>query len=72
MTEPLYGALKKEKKFIGELVHIEAMQQLKGLLPKGPRLRKPTYIYGLPILFTMNTNLSDIGWVVYQDNKDGV
>ena len=47
------------------------MGQLKELLLKDPALRKLTRKEGSPIFVTMDTNMTDIGWVINQENEDG-
>ena len=48
------------------------MGQLKELLLKDPALRKLTRKEGSPIFVTMDTNMTDIGWVINQENEDGI
>ena len=71
VAEPLYGVLKKGKKFKWEEEHTKAMQRLKGLLLKAPALRRANYTEGNPIYVIVDTSPTGIGWVINQEAEDG-
>ena len=56
VAEPLYGLLKKRKKFEWEDEHTYAVQKLKKLLLEAPALRKAKYTDGTRIYVTVNTS----------------
>ena len=70
VAEPLYGLLKKRKKFEWEDEHTYAVQKLKKLLLEAPALRKADYTDGTPIYVTVDTSPTGIGWVISQEDKD--
>ena len=71
LAEPLYGLLKKGRKFKWEEEHTEAMKRLKGMLVAAPALRKAVYKEGVPIYVTVDTSPTGIGWVINQEGEDG-
>ena len=74
VVEPLYSLLKKGRNFKWELVHIEAVKRLKGLLVATPALRKDIYKEGqtrlstedkgTPTLNAFNENEYDGEWLL--------
>ena len=70
VVEPLYGLLKKRKKFDWEDEHTNAVQKLKKLFSEAPALRKADYTEGTLIYVTMDTSPTEIGWVINQEDKD--
>ena len=71
VTEPLYGLLKKRRKFEWSREHAESVRRLKGALPAAPALPKTVYGKEVPIYGTVDTSLIGIGWVINQEGDDG-
>jgi hypothetical protein len=70
VAEPLYGLLKKKRKFEWTSEHTLAIRRLKGLLLEAPVLWKANYVGGKPIFVTVDTTPTGIGWVINQEEED--
>jgi hypothetical protein len=70
VAEPLYGLLKKKRKFEWTSEHMLVIWWLKELLSEAPTLRKADYARGKPIFVTVHTSLTGIGWVINQEDED--
>ena len=70
IAEPLYGLLKKNRKFEWAEEHMEAVRKLKRTLTAAPALRIAEYAPGTPVYITVDTNPTGIGWVVNQEDED--
>ena len=70
VAEPLYGLLKKRKKFEWQEEHTNAIRRLKKLLLEAPALRKADYAEGKPIYVTVDTSPTGIGWVINQEDME--
>ena len=64
VSEPLYGLLKKRKKFEWEDEHTYVVQKLKKLLLEAPALCKADYTEGTLIYVSLDTSPTRIGWVI--------
>ena len=64
IAEPLYGLLKKSRKFELAEEHTETVRRLKRTLTTAPALRKAVYAPTTPVYITVATNPTGIGWVV--------
>ena len=64
VAKPLYGLLKKSKKFEWTKEHTEAVRRLKRTLTAAPTLRKAEYAPGAPVYIMVDTSPTGIGWVV--------
>ncbi|KAL3694970.1 hypothetical protein R1sor_008621 [Riccia sorocarpa] len=71
-AEPLYALLKKGRRFSWSLEHHEAIEKLKKTLESPPVLRRLDYTCGRPIVVTVDTSPRAVGWVIGQDDSDGV
>jgi hypothetical protein len=71
IPEPLYGLLKKGRKFEWTAEHTESVRRMKEALSAAPALRKGVYRNGVPIFITMDTSPTRIGWVISQEGEDG-
>ena len=71
IADPLYGLLKKTRKFEWVEEHTEAIRRLKRALAAAPALRKAEYTPRTPIYITVDTSPTGIGWVVNQEGEDG-
>ena len=69
VAEPLYQLLRKNQKFKWEDAHTKAMQKLKELLQSAPTLRKVDYECGRPVIVTVDTSPTGIGWAIGQDDE---
>ena len=72
VAEPLYGLLKKGCSFEWRTEHTESVRRLKETLTVAPALRKAVYGKDVPICVTVDTSPTGIGWVISQEDKDGV
>ena len=72
LAEPLYRLLKKGQKFKWGTEHIGVVRKLKDKLTVAPALRKSIYKAETPAYVTMDTIPTRIGWVVNQEDKDGI
>ena len=72
VAEPLYGLLKKGRKFEWRDEHTESVQKMKEALAAAPALRKAVYEKGTPVYITVDTSPTGIGWVVNQEDEDGI
>ena len=68
VAEPLYGLLKKKRRFELRTEHTLAIRKLKSLLSEAPALRKADYSEGKPIFVTVDTSPTGIGWVINQED----
>ena len=64
IAEPLYGFLKKGRKFIWDKEHAEVVRRLKEMLTTTLTLWKPVYKVGTPVYVKVDTSPTAIGWVV--------
>ena len=71
VAEPLYGLLKKSRRFEWTKEHTEAVRKLKRTLVVAPALCKAEYAPSTPVYITVETSPTGIGWVVNQENEDG-
>ena len=72
VTEPLYGLLKKGRKFEWSGEHTESVWKFKEALAAAPALRKVVYGREVPIYVTVDTSPTGIGWVINQDDENGM
>ena len=72
VVEPLYGLLKKGRKFEWRDEHTESVRKMKEALAAAPALRKAVYRNDTPIYITVDTSPTGIGWVVNQEDEDGM
>ena len=72
VAEPLYSLLKKGRRFEWLDEHTESVRKLKEALAAAPALRKAVYEKGTPVYITVDTSPTGIGWVVNQDDEDGM
>jgi hypothetical protein len=70
IAEPLYGLLKKKRRFEWTSEHTIAIRRLKKILMEAPALRKADYSDGKPIFVTVDTSPIGIGWVINQEDED--
>jgi hypothetical protein len=71
VVEPLYGLLKKGRKFEWREEQTESVQKMKEALTTVPALRKGVYGNGVPIYVTVDMSPTGIGWVINQEGEDG-
>jgi hypothetical protein len=71
VAEPLYGLLKKGRKFEWTADHMASVRRMKEALTAAPALRKGVYGNGVPIFVTVDTSPTGIGWVISQEGEDG-
>ena len=64
VAEPLYGLLKKGRKFKWSGEHTESVRKLKEVLVAAPALRKAVYGKEVPIYVTIDTSPTGIGWMI--------
>ena len=69
IADPLYHLLRKGKKFEWKPEHTKAMKKLKKTLQRVEALKKPSY--DQPIIVTVDTSPTGIGWVINQADLDG-
>ena len=69
IANPLYHLLRKGKKFEWRPEHTKAMKKLKKTLRRVEALKKPSY--DRPIIVTVDTSPTGIGWVINQADLDG-
>ena len=69
IADPLYHLLRKGKKFEWKPEHTKAMKKLKKTLRRAEALKKPSY--DRPIIGTVDTSPTGIGWVINQADSDG-
>ena len=72
VAEPLYGLLKKGRKFEWGDEHTESVRKMKEELAATPALRKAVYGKGTPIYVTVDTCPTGIGWVVNQEDDNNM
>ena len=72
VAEPLYGLLKKGRRFEWLDEHTESVRKMKEALAAAPALWKAAYEKGTPIYVTVDTSPTGIGWVVNQEDEDGI
>ena len=70
ITEPLYGLMKKGRKFKWETEHAESVRKLKDALVAAPALRKAVYGKDVLIFVIVDTIPTGIGWVISQEDED--
>jgi hypothetical protein len=71
VAEPLYGLLKKWRKFKWTAEHTDSVRRMKEALMAVPALRKGVYGNGVPIFVTVDTSPTGIRWVINQEDEDG-
>ena len=71
VAEPMYGLLKKRRKFEWRDEHTESVRKMKEALAAAPALRKVVYGKDTPIYVTVDTSLTGIGWVINQEDESG-
>ena len=71
LAEPLYGLLKKGRKFKWGAEHTKAFRKLKEKLMTTPALRKEVYKVETLVYVTVYTSPAGIGLVVNQEDEDG-
>jgi hypothetical protein len=69
IADPLYRLLRKGKKFEWRSEHTKAIRKLKNALQESQALKKPDY--DRPIIVTVDTSPTGIGWVVNQADAKG-
>ena len=69
ITDQLYGLLRKNKRFVWKPKHSLAMQRLKEALHEASSLKRPDY--ERPVVVTVDTSPTGIGWVINQVNHGG-
>jgi hypothetical protein len=69
IADPLYHLLRKGKKFEWKPEHTKAVKKLKKTLLEAESLKKPSY--DRPIIVTVDTSPTGIGWVINQAEPDG-
>ena len=71
VAEPLYGLLKKGRKFEWRDEHAESVRKMKEALVAAPALRKAVYGKDNPVFLTVDMSPTGIGWVINQEDDDG-
>ena len=71
VAEGLYQLLRKGQRFVWKDLHTKAMRKLKKMLLRAPTLRRVDYKCGRPVILTVGTSPTGIGWVVGQDDEEG-
>ena len=71
IAEPLYGLLKKGRKFKWREEHSEVVRRLKGMLTATPALRKAVYGKESPVFIMMDMSLTGISRVINQEKEGG-
>ena len=69
IADPLYHLLRKGKKFEWKPEHTKAVKKLKKSLRRAEALKKPNY--DQPIIVTVDTSPTGIGWVINQADPEG-
>ena len=69
IADPLYHLLQKGKRFQWKSEHIEAMKKQKEELWVPESLQKLNY--NRPVVVTVDTSPTKIGWVINQENAEG-
>jgi hypothetical protein len=70
VAEPLYGLLKKGRKFEWTTDHTDSVRRMKEALTAAPALRKGVYGNRAPIFVTVDTSPTGIGWVISQEDDE--
>ena len=70
IVEPLYGLLKKGKKFEWAEEDMEVVHRLKKMLTTALALRKVVYKQDTPVYIMVDTSPTRIGWVVNQEDEN--
>ncbi|MCO5559799.1 hypothetical protein L7F22_013403 [Adiantum nelumboides] len=70
VADPLYQLLRKNQTFEWKDAHTQAMRKLKKLLLSLPTIRKVDYECGRPMIVTLDTSPTGIGWAVGQDDEE--
>ena len=71
IAEPLYGLLKKGRKFEWNREHVESVQKLKEALMTASALKKAMYERDTPVYVTVDTSQTEIRWVINQEDVGG-
>ena len=71
IADPLYGLLKKGRKFECNGEPTESVQKMKVVLSTTSALRKAVYSKDVPIYVTVGTSPTGIRWVVNQEDENG-
>ena len=69
IADPLYHLLRKGKNLEWKPEHTKAMNKLKKTLRRAEALKEPSY--DQPIIVTVDTSPTEIGWVINQADSDG-
>ena len=64
--------LKKGRKFEWRDEHTESVRKMKEALVAALALRKAIYEKGTPMYITVDTSPTGIGWVINQEDEDGI
>ena len=70
IAEPLYGLLKKGRKFEWSKQHTETVWTMKEALAAASALRKAVYGEDIPIYVTVDMSPTRIGWVINQEDEN--
>ncbi|MCO5554583.1 hypothetical protein L7F22_008113 [Adiantum nelumboides] len=71
VADPLYQLLRKNQRSKWGDAHVKAMKKLKVLLQSAPTLRKVNYECERPVIITVDTSPTGIGWAIGQDDEEG-
>ena len=71
VAELLYQLLRKGQRFASTMKHSKAISKLKTMLLSAPTLRKIEYKCGRPVIVTVDTSPTGIGWAIGQDDEEG-
>ena len=69
IAEPLYGLLKRGRKFECDEEHTESVRRFKEALNAAPTLRKVVYGKEVLIYVTVDTSPTGIGWEINQEDE---
>ncbi|MCO5593040.1 hypothetical protein L7F22_047045 [Adiantum nelumboides] len=69
--EVLYQLLRKKRRFFWEEAHTKAIRKLKKMLLEAPTLRRVDYKCGRPVILTIDTSPTGIGWAIGQYDEEG-
>ena len=71
VAKPLYGLLKKGRKFEWRHEHTDSVRKMKEALAAATALQKAVYGKDTPIYVTIDTSPNRIGWVINQEDDNG-
>ena len=72
VAEPLYGLLKKGRKFEWKDEYTESVRKMKEALAEAPTLRKAVYGKDTLIYVTVDMSPTGIAWVINQEDHNGM